>query len=406
MSSPTICVLPWNHLATHPGGEVSLCCISDHRNGNSMAKSPEKGLLNLTQDSLDSILNSELFCQTRKQMLEGKRPEACAVCYRNEDAGLQSKRQYENAQYAQTLKQLPSETSLSGSISLDLEFLELRLGNLCNLKCRTCNPASSSKWTTDYDKLGSELNYLTQYDCRSEGFSWPEKSEVWDNLLSASAKKLKTIYINGGEPMLSQKHFSFLESLVNNGQARQIELIYSINCTLLSPKALELWPQFKNVIVKVSVDDLDKRNTYIRHPANWNAIEKNISALKMLPIELSLMQTVSAYNFYYLDHYWSWAQALHLPVAYNYVYDPEYLGPKALPLSVRLQIIKKLKGHIEPSKWHEIHSLFSEGDFPELTTKLISYTSALDRIRNERFADVFPELFNELSVLKLTSEPS
>ncbi|AGH96563.1 twitch domain-containing radical SAM protein [Pseudobdellovibrio exovorus] len=397
MDSKTICVLAWNHLATHPGGEVSLCCISDHRDAASMAKNSQSQLLNLTKNSLDEILNSEVFCNTRKQMLEGKRPPICEVCYRHEDAGLQSKRQYENAQYPKTLKQVKSRTDTSGAVSLDLEFLELRLGNLCNLKCRTCNPASSSKWTTDYEALSSELNYLTQYNCKNEGFSWPEKSEVWDGLLTASSKSLKTIYINGGEPMLSQKHFSFLQSLIEKGDAKKIELIYSINCTLLSPKALDLWPHFKKVVVKVSVDDLDKRNKYIRYPADWNAIEKNLQTLKKLPLELSLMQTVSAYNFYYLDEYWSWAQHLNLPVAYNYVNDPEYLGPKALPLPIRQKKIAQLKGHIASDKWNELHSLFSNTDYPELTNKFIEYTRSLDRLRKERFTEVFPELAAEFS---------
>ena len=36
--SDTFCPLPWMHLATHPEGKVTLCCVSDHTNNMSVAK--------------------------------------------------------------------------------------------------------------------------------------------------------------------------------------------------------------------------------------------------------------------------------------------------------------------------------------------------------------------------------
>ena len=37
----TFCVLPWIHLATHPHGGTSLCCVTDFKDGAGMSKDGE-----------------------------------------------------------------------------------------------------------------------------------------------------------------------------------------------------------------------------------------------------------------------------------------------------------------------------------------------------------------------------
>ena len=38
----------------------------------------------------------------------------------------------------------------------NLKFLDLKLGNICNLKCRICGSWSSSKWAQEEIKLGNK----------------------------------------------------------------------------------------------------------------------------------------------------------------------------------------------------------------------------------------------------------
>ena len=57
----TFCSLPWIHLATHPDGGTTLCCISDHRNGASRAKNFEPlTYLNINSSSINDMMNSNL----------------------------------------------------------------------------------------------------------------------------------------------------------------------------------------------------------------------------------------------------------------------------------------------------------------------------------------------------------
>jgi len=41
MDSKSFCVLPWIHLATHPIGTVTPCCITDMTNSVSTAAHPD-----------------------------------------------------------------------------------------------------------------------------------------------------------------------------------------------------------------------------------------------------------------------------------------------------------------------------------------------------------------------------
>jgi hypothetical protein len=77
-------------------------------------------------------------------MLSGITPPACSVCEKNENIGVDSKRQYEREMFSSfTSEKAQSITDENGYIKegdLNFEFIELRLGNVCNVACRTCNP--------------------------------------------------------------------------------------------------------------------------------------------------------------------------------------------------------------------------------------------------------------------------
>jgi len=225
----TYCALPWIHLATHPQGDVSLCCRVDFHERRGMAfdnqKNSERYFYNLNHDKLDKILNSDSFRDARMKMLKGEKPIACMGCFEKEDLGIISKRMIENKFLNIGLEELKSKTSDTGGIKPNIEYAELRLGNLCNIKCRTCNPNSSSKWALEYGSIQNELDFLTKYDLRAN-FKWAESEEFWDDFLKNTAQ-LKQLYINGGEPTLIKQHWLFLERLVKMNLSQNIDIKYT-----------------------------------------------------------------------------------------------------------------------------------------------------------------------------------
>ena len=154
------CVLPWIHHATHPMGHVTLCCESDMTNHASSSRDIVSSLTGdiidvkyVDKHSTEEIVNSDYFNDVRKRMLSGIKPSACEKCYKREELGLDSKRLLEQREYPNfDISDARNNTNADGSLKdIQFQFIELRLGNICNAKCRTCNPASSNKIKRDYD---------------------------------------------------------------------------------------------------------------------------------------------------------------------------------------------------------------------------------------------------------------
>lgn len=386
----TICSLPWNHLATHPDGGVTLCCISDHRNSLSRAKNFQPlNFLNLNKDSLTDIVNSDYFKQTRLEMLNGNVPKACQRCFQEESAGVRSKRIEENEKFNFTEDIARALTLEDGSIPVNFKFIELRLGNLCNLRCRTCNPVSSTQWVQQYKELKKELTFITNYDSKINS-SWTESEEFWNDLLEHS-KDLELIYVNGGEPTLVEKHWKYLERLIDQGLNKKITLWYNINLTNLPDKLIDLWKKFKKVQVTCSIDDLGKRNDYIRTGSNWNTIIFNLNKLQSLQwVDISVCQTVSWINVYHMEEFNQFMKSKGLHVHTNYVYDPSFLSVSILPSNIK-EILKSKLVNLSPWDFNSLKNHLEKPANDELFEKGKIFNKKSDIFNRTDFSKIYPE---------------
>lgn len=377
-------------MATHPDGHTSFCCISEHKNCASHAKRGGKAI-SLNDLSIREMINSDTYKEVRLEMLDGKEPSACRRCYDEERAGIKSKRQEENGRYLESSMPVIENLREDGTIlDMDFQFVELRLGNICNLKCRTCNPVSSSKWKKDYSILQKELDFVTDYSGVDDGV-WFEKDSFWGELLH-NGKNLKRIYVNGGEPTLVEKHFAFLYNLIERGMASEIDLWYNINVTNLPTNLLTMWRSFKSISVTASIDDLRGRNDYIRSGSEWDVTLLNLSILRSTDwIDLSICQTLSAYNIFYVDKFYEYFGKTGDKIHHNWCYDPEFLSPWHLPDDVKQDIISRCQNMPE-YMLNNITQTLSKPRDENKFKQFISYNRKLDLLRNTKFSDVFPEL--------------
>jgi hypothetical protein len=400
--SDTFCPLPWQHLATHPHGGVTLCCISDHTGGLNRARNHKPGydeFLDLNKHDINSHMNSDYYKTVRLEMLNNEKPRACMRCYEEEDKGIKSKRQHEKTIFPSYTADYASKlTSEDGSINMDLRFVELRLGNVCNVRCRTCNPASSSKWLEDYKDIVEKADFVNKGYLGlnfPDDFKWAEDDKFYDDLYEC-APNLEVLYINGGEPTLIKQHWAYLEKLVESGRSENIILWYNINCTMLPPKAIDLWRQFKEARICLSIDDLQDRNAFIRTGTNWDTVCSTID--KLLPYKddlvLRITQTVSAYNYATLPEFFAWANEIGIEVDMNFVYDPDYLSPMAIPAEARKHIHTRFKQLINHD--HRIDTLLNMYDNDDWNNlkweQFCRYNDLLDKNDSSNWRYTFNEL--------------
>ena len=397
-------MLPWIHLSTHPSGHCSLCCIADHTDMKYFARDGENKLLNLSKNSPQEIMESASYQKTREMMLKGEYPPACRPCYDMEERGITSTRMKENK------TSYTGETFGDGSYgnpeNVDLRYLELRLGNVCNVRCRSCNPSSSSQWKKDYQKLIQITPSMgdTHPDSLCE-FKWPERPGFWEEL--KQYPNIEEIYINGGEPTLIKQHWKFLEDLIESGRAKDIKLWYSVNMTRM-PDEIEMWKEFKAVRIEASIDDLEHRNHYIRYPTKWEDVLVSIERLNDHDVDWGIMQTITPMNVYYLAEFKQWARKQEAWVSYNFVKDPNYLDVRFIPQELKWEIMRMMPNVVlDPSDFTSVVMTLDRywetknKTLPNYWDKFCEFNRNLDILRGESFQEIFPEFCETLTRLDL-----
>lgn len=401
MSDKFTCDLAWIHLSTFPQGNCSICCIADHSdkgNGHSWNRMPNNHIQDLTvkNNSIDEIVNCDNYKTIRLDMLNGRIPNSCKVCHTVEQSGGVSKRQKESSRGLD----YDALTSDDGSIKPDLRHIELRLGNHCNLKCRTCNADSSTSWIADYNKLKGHVELASGYDFIKShpafSFDWVDDEAFYDRLID-TAPNLEQIHISGGEPFLVPTHFHLLDRLVKEGKT-DIAIHYHTNLNYKFEKvkpALDLLANFKEVHISFSIDDVADRNTYIRSLSNWDLTIENLKLfLENYKFIYRITQTINIYNFMYVEELelFLQANAIKIKVGLNHVHSPDYLSAVTLPKEVRQQKINSIHGIISERNWKDLYGHYFNPEENGRMEYFKYFTKELDTVRKEDVVTFFPKL--------------
>jgi len=387
------CVLPWIHLATHPIGTVTPCCITDMKDGVSTAAADfdDKYHLFLSKDSLESIANSKKFKQVRKQMLNGEQPHVCRNCYKYEEGGVDSKRIEENKVWEKYIEECFSNTRTDGSLKeVNYKYVELRLGTVCNLKCISCNPFSSNRWHQDLHAF-KDTEFSNMYYRNDIKTEWYRDYDFYDELYSR-CNGLEEVWINGGEPTLIKEHGYFLEKFINDGTSKNIDLHYSLNCTQFPDKFIEIWKQFRKIKIHLSIDDLAERNYYIRFPSDWNIIMESFNKILKYRdrFNLEVCQTVSALNVSNIDNFKKFTLHHDLIIGHNFVHYPSHLQVNLIPDEMKHKILDNLKYLRDDETQRLKIELFKEHTQKEVD-RFYSFINIMDKTRNVKIGDYLPE---------------
>ena len=259
------CPLPWSHIYVGPNSKIAPCCIG-------------KPIGNYGEITLEKAWNSDKMKQLRLDMLSDVKNELCSNCYKKEDMGFKSMRQTSTLRMTAPVEEMKSITNDDGSLNnFKLTYLDIRFNNLCNFKCRSCNPMFSSSVAVENIK-NPELQSYYQISNKSLYHN--------ENIISEVEKHyehVKHIYFAGGEPMMQEEHWDILKYFVDSNTAKNVSLIYSTNTSKLSYKnnsVFDYWKHFKGVHVQMSIDAEGRRAEYWRDGTNWEELFNNIKKIK------------------------------------------------------------------------------------------------------------------------------
>jgi MoaA/NifB/PqqE/SkfB family radical SAM enzyme len=346
MSLPEkICMLPWISIETSPIGTARPCCLAIDE-----ITRADGTKYSLKENTLEEIYHSDYMQGLRQEFLTGSKPSTCQRCWQEEAAGRTSKRINSRIR----LKEYYDSVDWNNLNPDQLWFIDLKLGNICNLKCRICGSWSSSKWAKE------EIDYVPGIDRKThlaykflQDGAWPRENELfWDNLRTL-LPNIKYLEFTGGEPFLIEQHFELLRYAVETGDSKHIEIHYNTNGTVL-PDAENLWNNFKRVEIAFSIDNTKDRFEYERYGANWNEVQDNIlkfSSMRNSRITTQLCTTINIQNVYYLPEICDWISTQTFDhVYFNMLHDPWHMCISRMTPQAQQLVIDRLTTHEFNSK--------------------------------------------------------
>jgi len=368
-----ICPLPWIHLMIDNDSVIKVCCRAK-QGKNALRKDTSERYT--AYNNISIIRNCEQLKDIRKTFLNNNIPEACERCKLFENNGLVSPRQkeYEKWRHIISEKYIRENTREDGSIDeklFPLYHWELRLGNLCNMACRTCGPKESSLWDND-----RSMNWYM--------------SNQFKNTISTYINEAKHIHFLGGEPLIIEDHWDFLKNITFD-KRDEITLEYNTNLKTIPYEKLKIWRDFKQVHLNVSVDGIGKVNEFIRYPLSWGTFIKNLnyidtSSNKNITITttytvniLNILDIQNYFEYFNSDKFYKINKYINIPKYHMLVY-PQYLSLTSLPKFIKNHITNKFKNddRLKPI----IEFMYSK-DTSDLFEMFIKKTNNLSRKRTQ-----------------------
>jgi MoaA/NifB/PqqE/SkfB family radical SAM enzyme len=346
--SCTFCMHPFTGLATREDGAVKICCRSQPIGW-------------IQKESLEEVWNNNKMKEVRRQVLNNERPDVCKPCFDLEDQGVQSLRQRHIADvipesrsnlYPDALESLNEDYSMP----FEIPTIEIKINNLCNLKCRMCNPLDSTSWK-DWDQVTEfykkENNYLIPtieklVNIPGQYIGPFDNSENWWKSFEKLLPFFRRVEFAGGEPLMDPHHYKILDMLAQYGD--QIELKYATNGTKLGISKgrtiYEYWPKFKSIAVNVSIDGIHDVYEYIRGNGKFSEVEENVKIFKSFPNVSRVVGafTVQANNIMQIDKVIDYFINTMGIVFYSHrVNYPMALSAQVLPPELKAQVVRRLE---------------------------------------------------------------
>ena len=265
--SKTFCPLPFIHSFASVSGKFKPCC-------NTTTGSWNKTTRDITYQ--EWFYGKEMT-QLRDDLLNNVQNKMCTVCWNDEKVSGTSVRQ----RYIEKFKHITDIEKPK------IKYLDLKLSNECNLKCRMCSYVSSHLIGAEMKQIEENNLYMPKHWERSpnaelnmDSDSIQQVSERETREILSLLPQIRVLKVTGGEPTISKQFLDIIKICNNNNYAENIQLSVTTNATKFTKTFLDKLRKFKLVSFNISCDGFGNTYDYIRYPFNWNKFQERIQNLK------------------------------------------------------------------------------------------------------------------------------
>lgn len=318
----------------------------------------EHAMPDIINSTIEDVYNGPAMTKLRQAFLNGEKPQECERCWKEEAAG--------NKSFRQT--QYPKTVELQDDYYPTM--FDLKLSNVCNLKCRMCSSKASS------------LIQKEKGDTRNRELYLSNKIIGTPNEKTFLAKLPNTTFIEltGGEPFVSSENKKLIEIIAESKYASNISIRLTTNGMTINRKVIEHLKRFKGASITFSIDDIHDRLYYSRSGAIHDQIVSNLNTVREAGIHTEVYCTVNNYNVWFLPELDSYFDNVY----YGHLSYPQHLNIQSLPMEVKKQVASKLSD----IKWSNVVKFMQSEDI-NVGNIFFKHNDRLDKIRNTNFKQTF-----------------
>jgi len=243
--SKNYCAAPWRGLHIQVDGGISTCCAGAFKLGN------------INTDTIESALSNEKLKEVRTSIKSGVlHKEYCGSCIHASESKIKSEKDWHNSL---------NEDFDIGTANLDYQFpviFDARWNNTCNSACTYCSPYLSSKWSS----------LLSQHESKPV----KDHKEKIQLFFSKNNKKLKTVAMVGGEPLLMKENADLLDLVPEH---TTVDVISNFSTDITKSKVFEKLLAKRKVHWHISLENIGARYEYVRQESKWQRVLDNLKIL-------------------------------------------------------------------------------------------------------------------------------
>lgn len=317
------CYAPWTNIHINTTGTYKTCCAGTEEIGD------------LRIIPIQDLLSNKKLFQIKESLYQNKNHVNCTICTRQEQHSSVSERTwYNNIANFESIK-------LNDLHNQNLQNLDIRWSNTCNLSCVYCDHEASSQWAILKKQPVERLDY----------------SQTLPNILKfieSHKATIKNLALLGGEPLLQKENEDLLEIISNDVN---INVITNLSVPLEKNKIFNKLLSKNNVMWDISFETIEDRFEYVRHGSSWNLILNNLQLLAKITKDkqghnIGVTSQYSIYNALNLSSLHEFFKTNNLPnIRWNELHYPAILSVVNLPHAHIIEAMTELENS---TKYHHM----------------------------------------------------
>ena len=357
---------------------------------NCDAAKPQQVDLDWIEKNPGQLFNTPLTVKEREMTLSNTRNHSCENnCFKAEDVGAISPRIIRKG-YQKTHFDIITRPKI----------IDITLGSDCNLSCSYCTKEYSSTWRKDILDHGNypltiddDRYQINSKDLIIHKLSQPSKNNTKHFKLilkeiELMTPYLETVYITGGESLLNNNLFDILDSL---SVVPEVKVFTGLGVSIgRFEKFLSKIQKYKNVILKLSCENIGSYLEFNRHGIIWDQYKVKLDLLNKFQIDYMFHSTLSNLSLFGYHEFLEYFQ--EAKKEYDFVYKPDFMSPYVMDPESKSYIIKLFENNPLPWANYIIESLKPEPTILQMQNLKI-FIKEFTKRRNISVVDTYPKHF-------------